>query len=173
MVLMGVAVSVAWFVRVAVRMPFRDGFGRGEHKSTGFNPLGADEAVRQFTNFAHGTSEKDDLKASAMVEMDVGCGHDPVEVHVLDLGQSLGDPAGMMIVNDRDDPHREALFIGDHLLDQGVTHEAANGLAPIGVMMLLAILIELAQEFSTDRDAEPNERIFQGIEPPVGCRAIE
>ena len=81
-----------------------------------------------------------------------------VEVVMLQLGQPLGDPAGVVVVDQGDDAHRLGVVGGDDLLDQGGAHQAADGLAPVGVAMLLAIAVELVEQLAADRHAEPDQR---------------
>ena len=103
-------------------------------------------------------AEQDHFQAAVLVEMDVGRGHDPVEVVVLQVGQPPRDPRGVVVVDQGDDAHRLALVLGDHLFDQGRAHQAAHGLAPVRIAMHLAILVELLEQLAADRDAESDQR---------------
>jgi hypothetical protein len=60
-----------------------DGLGGGEDEAAGLDPLGADQAVGQLTHQPRRAAQEDHLQATAGVEVDVGGGHDAVEVVVL------------------------------------------------------------------------------------------
>src|SRR4051812_1149481 len=77
-----------------------------------------------------------------------------------------------MIVDQGDDPHRVARIARDHILDQGRAHQAADRLAPIGVVVDLAVLIELLKQLTADRDAEPNQGIFHDVTRPSARRIL-
>ena len=85
-------------------------------------------------------AEQDHLEAAAGVEVDVGGRHDPVQVEVLELGQPLGDPPGVVVVDQGDDAHRVARLERDGVLDQGRAHQAADRLAPVRVAVGLAVV---------------------------------
>src|SRR5262249_45299325 len=89
--------------------------GRGQDEATVLDPLGADQAVGYLTDRPGRPAEQDPLEAAAGVEVNVSGRDDPVQVKVLEFGQPLGDPAGVMVVDQRDDSHRLAGFVGDRL----------------------------------------------------------
>ena len=92
--------------------------------------------------------------------MDVSRRDDLLEMAVLQLGQTLGDPAGVVIVNQGDHTHRLAVFPVDDFLDQRIPHQAPDCLAPVGIAMILSILVEPPQQLAPDRNAEADEWVF-------------
>jgi len=131
-----------------------------QDKPAGLNSFGTDQLVRQLTNAARGATEQDHLQASPFVQVDVSGRDDLLEMAVLQFGQALGDPAGVVIVNQGDHTHRLAVFPVDHFLDQRIPHQAPDRLAPVGIAMLLAILVEPLQQLAPDRNTEADEWLF-------------
>jgi len=131
-----------------------------QNQPAGLDPLAADQIVRQCSHLAHLAAEQDDFQTAIRVEMDVCRGDDLIQVAMLQFGQALGDPAGMMIVDEGHDAHGLALLAVDHLFDERRGHEPADSLAPVGISVLLTIAIEPAQELAADRDTEADEWVF-------------
>src|SRR5207248_3180349 len=48
------------------------------------------------------------------------------------------------------------------VLDQRRPHQPAHRLAPVRVLMGLAVLVELLEQLAADGDAEPHQRVFHG-----------
>ena len=92
--------------------------GGGQDEPAGLDPLDADQAVGQLADRLGGPAEQDHLQAAAGVEVDVRRRHHAVEVVVLQLGQVLGDLAGVVVVDQRHDAHRLAVVVRHRLLDQ-------------------------------------------------------
>ena len=147
-----------------------DRLGRGEDEAAGLDPLGADQAVGQLADRPWRGRGAGSLPGSGGRRGGRGSSSRPVQVQMLQLGQPLGDPAGVVVVDQGDDPHRVALVVGDGVLDQGRAHQAADRLAPVRVPVLLAVLVELLEQLAADRDAEPDQRVFHmRFSVPVGC----
>ena len=69
-------------------------FGRGQDETAGLDSLGADQVIGQVSDLARGAAEQNHFQAAAFVEMDVGGGHDLVEMVVLEIrepGARSGD----------------------------------------------------------------------------------
>ena len=45
------------------------------------------------------TAEQDHFQAAVLVQMHMSGGHDPLKLAVLEFGEPLGDPAGVVIVD--------------------------------------------------------------------------
>lgn len=138
----------------------RNRVGGGEDEAAGLDPLGADQVVGQLADELGGTTEQDHFETAVRVEMDVGRGHHSGQMQVLDLGEALADPAGVVVIDQGDDPHRVALVVRDRFLDQGRAHQPSDRLAPIRILVLLAIMVKLVEKFAADRDAEADEWRF-------------
>ena len=67
-----------------------------------------------------------------------------------------------MVVDQGDDPHRLAVVVRDRFFDQGRAHQAADGLAPVGIAVQLAVLVEPPEQFAADRHAESDQGSFTG-----------
>ena len=83
----------------------RDGSRRGQHEPPGLDPLGPDQRVGEFSDLPGRPAKEDHLQASPLVQMDVGRGHHLFQVLVLEVRETLGDPPGVVIVDERDNPH--------------------------------------------------------------------
>ena len=103
-------------------MRARDWLRRGEDESSGFDPFCSDQAIGEFSDEPRGASEEDDFEATPGVEVNVSGGDHRGEVVVLQFGESLGDAAGVVVVDQRDDSHGFGVVMSDHLLDQGGPH---------------------------------------------------
>ncbi len=159
--------SWPWYVVVCMAVaggigtvPVGDGVGGGEDQTASLHALGPDQAVGQFPNRRGRSAQKDHFQAAVSIEVDMGGRHHPFKMGVLKLGQPLGHPGGVMVVDERQDPHRLALILRDRLLHQGGAHQAPNRFAAVGKPVLLAVVVELLEEFATDRDTEADQRIF-------------
>jgi hypothetical protein len=148
--------------RIGTPVSSRDGLGRGEHEPPGLDSLGADQVISEVADLPGGAAQENHFQAALFVEMHVRRGNDPVKMMVLQVGQPAPDPRDVMIVDQGDDPHRLAVAVRDRFFDQCRAHQAADSLAPVGMTMKLAILVESAKQFSPDRDAEPDQRVFHG-----------
>src|SRR5208283_1359562 len=133
------------------------------------NSLGADQLVRKLTNASRGAAEHDHLQASPLVQVDVSGRDDLIEMAVLQFGQALGDPAGLVIVNQGNHTHRLAVFPVDDFLDQRIPHQAPDCLAPVGIAMILSILVEPPQQLAPDRNAEADKWLFHFGLQWAGC----
>jgi hypothetical protein len=131
-----------------------------QNQPAGLNALAADQVVCQHAHLTRRAAEQDHLQAAIRVEMDVRRGDDLIEMAMLQFGQALGDPAGVMIIDERHDAHGLAVLAVDHLFDKRRSHESADRLAPVGISVFLTIAIEPTQELATDRDAEADKWIF-------------
>jgi len=151
------SVAISWRWR-------RSGAGHrrcgSQDQPASLDPLAADQVVGQHSHLAYRAAEQDDFQTAIRVEMHVCRGDDLIQVAMLQFGQALGDPAGMMIVDERHDAHGLALLAVDHLFDERRGHEPADSLAPVGISVLLTIAIEPAQELAADRDTEADEWIL-------------
>ena len=63
------------------------GLGRGQDEPAGLDAFGTDQVVGQLADLLGRAAEHDDFEASVGVEVDVGRGHDPIKVKVLQVGQ--------------------------------------------------------------------------------------
>lgn len=122
-----------------------DGLGRGEDESASLDALGTDQVVGEVTDLPGWPAQQDHFQTSLVVEMNVSCGDDSVEMIVLYVGEPPGDTTDMMVINQGHDAHRLAVVVSDRFLDQRRPHQAADGLAPIGITVQLAITIEKAK----------------------------
>ena len=151
------------------------GFGRGENEASGFDSFGSDQSVGEFSDEPRGAAQEDDFEATAGVEVDVGGGDDRGEVVVLQVGETFGDAAGVVVVHQGDDPHGFGVVVGDDFLDQGGSHQSSNRLAAVGILVRLAVAVELLEKFAADRDAESNQRVLfhgklgRGFEEKARC----
>jgi hypothetical protein len=135
----------------------------GEDEAAGFDALGANQIIGQSADFMSGAAKQDDLETAFGVKVDVGRGDNPVKMLVLKVGEPARDFADVVVVDQGDDAHGFGFLVGDRLLDQRRAHQAANRLAPVRVAMLLAIAVELVEKFTTNRHAEPDERLFHAF----------
>ncbi len=145
---------------VGVGVDVGDGPGRGQDEPAGLDPFGADQAVRQLADQLGRAAEEDHLEAAVGVEMHVGRGHHAFEVEVLDFGEPFRDSAGVVVVDQGDDPHRVAVVDGDHVFDQGGPHQATHRFAAVRVLMDFAVLVEFLEQFAADGDTEPDQGSF-------------
>ena len=159
---MRMAVIVCVIVRMTgCAIADRDRLGRRQDEPAGLDPLGADQAVGQLRICASGprsriTSRQRCSSRWTWVVVTTGRGGGAG-------GRSaVGDPRDVVVVDQGDDAHRLALVVGDHLFDQGRAHQAADRLAPVGVAVHLAVLVELLEQLAADRDAEPDQGVFHG-----------
>ncbi len=81
---------------------------------------------------------------------------------MLELGQPLADLAGVVVVNQRHDAHGLAVVVGDRFFEQRRAHQPTHGLAPVGITMVFAIMIEPVKQLASDGDAETDERSLLG-----------
>lgn len=139
-----------------------DGCTGGEDEPAGLDSFRADQAVGELADDLGGTSEEDDFEAAVGVEVDVGGGHDAGEVEVLELVQAFADAADVVVVDEGDDSHGFAVVARDGLFNERITHEPANRLAAVGILVLLPVEVELLEQFAADRDAEADECVFHG-----------
>ena len=156
------------WVRMSTVAPIFDRARGGKDQASGLNPSRTNQAICQFPDRPGRTAEQDYFEATRGVEMDVRRGDDHVEVQVLQLRQTLGDPADVVVIDQGDDPHRLLISRGDRFLDQRGPHQAADRLAPVGIAVLLAISVEFVEQLAADRDAESNEGVLHAREPPTG-----
>ena len=168
---MRVGMSVAVLMRVIVSVPVRvfvtagQGGGRGQDESAGLDPLGADQRVGQLADRPRRASEQNDLEAAIRIEMNMSRRDNPFDALMLDLGQTLGNTAGVVVINQRDNAHCGAVVMGDRFLDQGIAHQAADGLAPVRMPVRLAIAVEPPEQLAADGDTEADEGLFHGAFP--------
>ena len=69
--------------RLSRAVPAGDRLGRGEDEPAGLDALGADQVVGQVADLPRRPAQQDHFEAALLVEMDVGRGHDPVEMMML------------------------------------------------------------------------------------------
>ncbi len=119
--------------------------GRRENEPAGFDALGADQVVGQTANLSGRAAKQDHFQASVAIEMNMSRGHDLIEMIVLQVGQSPGDSADVVVVDEGDDSHRLAFVLRDRLFNQCGPHQPADGFAAIGITVKLAITIEQAK----------------------------
>jgi hypothetical protein len=167
---MGMIVRMVVMVRTPFAVSSRDSLSRGENESAGLDPLCADQVVREVSDLPGRAAQQDHFQAALVVEVNVSCGHDLVEVMVLHVGQAPGDPADVMVVNQGHDAHCFAVVLSDCLLDQSRAHQAADRLAAVGITVQLAVTIKEAKQFSADRHTEPDQWIFHRVPRVVAGR---
>ena len=143
----------------------RDGSRRGQHEPPGLDPLGPDQRVGEFSDLPGRPAKEDHLQASPLVQMDVGRGHHLFQVLVLEVRETLGDPPGVVIVDERDDPHGGAVLPVDHLLDQPL-HASGPGPPRSDSVAMLPALVEPPQQLAADRHAEANECVLHRESSP-------
>jgi hypothetical protein len=152
--------TMAMFMIVLMRMPLGQGGRRGEHEPSSLNPLGADQRVGQLTDNPRLPAQQDHFETSLGIEMNMRGRDHAFEMKMLQFGQSVGHTSDVMVINERDNPHRQGVVMSDRFFDEGVAHQAANRLAPVGVAVFLAIAVEPPEQFPADGHAESNERLF-------------
>ena len=157
-----IVVMVVMRMLVAVRVPFGAGhrFRGCQNQPPGLDSLGADQVIGQFPDLAGATAEQDHLEAPMLIQVNMSRGDNPVKPPVLNLGEPFGDPAGVVIVDQRDHTHCLAVFLADHLFDERGTHQAPDGFTPVGIVVLFAVRVKSLQQLATNRDTESDERIF-------------
>src|SRR4051812_15478344 len=102
MVVVRAAVVVVRVVMVrilVVVIAVGDGTGGGKNEAAALDALGADQAIGELADELGRASKEDHLEASARVQVDVRGRHHTVKVKVLELGQALGDPPGVVVVD--------------------------------------------------------------------------
>ncbi len=138
-------------VHVVVR---RDRFGRGEREATRLNPADADQSVGDFADDARPTAQEHNLETTGRVEMHVRRRDDVIQMRVLQLGEPLGEPACVMVVNQSHDADGETVVARDGLFNERGAHQPAHRFAAVRVPMRRSIPIELPQQLAADRHAE-------------------
>jgi hypothetical protein len=147
----GAAVCLVAVVVVQVLMSGRalslagDRFCGSQNQPARLDALGAYELVGQRADPAGGTTEQDHFQASVLVQMHVSGCDNLFEMPVLHFGESVGDPAGVVIVDQGDDAHCLTFLLLDHLLDERGPHQRPHCLAPVGMAMLLSIPVKPPQ----------------------------
>ncbi len=94
-----------------------DRFGGGQDEPTGFDPFSADELLGEVADLLNGAPEQDHFEASTRIQVDVRGRHNTVQVMVLDLGEPVGDPRSVVVIDQGHHAHRWGLIVGDGLVD--------------------------------------------------------
>ncbi len=92
-------------MRVIASVPGADRSSRGEDQATGLDPLGADQSIGKLSDELGCPPEQDHFETARGIEVDVRGRDDAGQVQMLKLGELLGNPAGVMVVDQRDDTH--------------------------------------------------------------------
>lgn len=92
-----------------------------------------------------------------VIEMDVQGGQDVVEMLVLHVGQFFGQTPHVMVVDQRDGGHDDAVRTLGFLFDHGVADQVAEGFRAVGVSAAGDQSVELFQEIGIDGYANPAE----------------
>ena len=140
-----IVVVMRMLVAVCLSLPAGDGLGGGQYQPAGLDALGADQAIREFPDLARLAAQQDHFEASILVEVHMSCRDNMRQPAVLEFGEPLRGSSRVVVVDQRDHPHRLAFFLTDHFLDECSAHEAADCLASIGITMLLAVAVEFLQ----------------------------
>jgi hypothetical protein len=120
----------------------RDRLRGGKDQPARLDTFGADQAIRELAHRFGGAAKQNHLKAPTGVEVNMSGGHYTIEMVVLEVRETLVDPASVVVVNQGDDPHSFALVLSDRFLDQRRSHQAAHGLAAVRIPVLRSVGVE-------------------------------
>jgi hypothetical protein len=95
--------------------------------------LEADQAVGNLLNVGAAAVQDNDLHAVVMVQVDMEGGDDLLVVLVLEVVESVGQLADVVVVNQGQSADHLGLGRGDVLANQAIADQVAEGFRPVGV----------------------------------------
>lgn len=113
------------------------------------NTLGANQAVGETAYLADEPSENDDLHTMSVVDMDVHRGDDVLAMFVLNVCEPTGELTFMVIINDRESPHRHDL-VTKLFCYELVTNEIAKGFRSVRDPAIFKETIKSFEEMTVD-----------------------
>ena len=148
-----VAVLVRMLVLVFVRVP---GIQRRHrhYQAAVLHPFETDEKVGEVFD-ARGLAVDDQhFKTGIVIEMRMRGGNNQVVVFVLRFSELLGNPMGMMVVDERDGADDGRVGRGGALADQPVANQVAKGFGTVRVSALLNGTVEPIEEIGIEGNAD-------------------
>lgn len=120
---------------------------------------GSDQGVRKLAHNLCLASQQNNLKATMRVKMHMRCCNDALMISMLELGEFLGEPAGMMVVYQDQNPKRVGIVPRRAVVDECGAHERTYRLAPVCEPVCLAVRIEIREQLRVNGHAEPQRFI--------------
>ena len=121
-----------------------------------FDALDADEGIRHLLDLSPFALHHQYLQTVVVVQMHVHTRQHQFMETVLDIGELLGERRHVMIVDERNRPHRLLILI-PLLPDQIVANQIAERLRSIGILLPRNVPIEVVQQMMIKGDTEANK----------------
>ena len=118
------------------------------------NPLGADQAVGQFLYFFGFAAKHDHLETAFMIQVGMQRGDDHVMMLMLEVGELLGQEAGVMVVDESDGADHKGVGSNDSGADQAVANQIAESFGAVLVTFVRNEAVEAAKQFGIDGYAD-------------------
>jgi hypothetical protein len=125
--------------------------------------LGSDQAIGQQSNFAGPTSQQNHFQASTMIEVDVCCGNDLLQMIVLKFGQTIANLTSMVVVDQGNHAHGRFIIRCNGLGNQSGSHQSTHSLTAIRIPMLVAVVVKPLQKLATNGHTESDQWLFAGF----------
>jgi hypothetical protein len=120
------------------------------------------QTITYGTQHGRFTATDDHLGAQMVVEVDMGGGQNCTMVIVLELGELLVYPTGVMVVHQGDGSHRLALTHLPFLCNHPLSDHVAKELGSIAILAPPNHLFEPSGQVMIDGKAESNELAHDG-----------